>query len=486
MRMLLKLSGKKAQQPRNAMFGARGPTVTLAPLFEVRAPQGAAVVGAATMGAAGAADATWYTAEVTGPAGFGAASAHPWDLAHDLLQRGLAINGQRLLAVEPDMEQGWTWEQDGTPNPAFAAAREGDKPEKEMGAPYDKGGSFAWHLDDAHSGLRAASTAVGAAAQKAITIVHLDTGFDPNHLTRPVNLDLARARNFVEGGTDATDQTPTGGVLLNRGHGTGTLGILAGGYHPDLLAVPANFGPIGGAPFATVVPVRVANSVVHFGTSAMARGIDYAREIGADVLSMSMGGLPSDAWADAVNAAYEAGVVLVCAAGNSFAGLPTSLIVYPARFNRVIAACGVMAAGHPYYGFQDLGKMEGCAGPMGKMNTALAAYTPNTPWARLGRANIVDMDGAGTSSATPQVAAACAAMIASRVAISSARRRSSFRMSRAGAGTVWRMAGESAGATPRRNNSNGSLNPRIIRLTVLEKPNLRRIFLLRKRCGRTM
>ena len=291
---------------------------------------------------------------------------------------------------------------------------------------------------------------------------------------------------IVEGGTDATDQTPTGGVLLNRGHGTGTLGILAGGYHPDLLAVPANFGPIGGAPFATVVPVRVANSVVHFGTSAVARGIDYAREIGADVLSMSMGGLPSDAWADAVNAAYEAGVVLVCAAGNSFAGLPTSLIVYPARFNRVIAACGVMAAGHPYYGFQDLGKMEGCAGPMGKMNTALAAYTPNTPWARLGRANIVDMDGAGTSSATPQVAAACAAMIASRVAISSARRRSSFRMSRAGAGTVWRMAGESAGATPRRNNSNGSLNPRIIRLTVLEKPNLRRIFLLRKRCGRTM
>lgn len=275
-----------------------------------------------------------------------------------------------------------------------------------MGPPYDKGGSFAWHLDDAHSGLRAAREAVGEAAQKAITIVHLDTGFDPNHLTRPVNLDLARARNFVEGGNDASDQTPTGGVLINRGHGTGTLGILAGGYHPDLIDVPPGFGPIGGAPFATVVPVRVANSVVHFGTSAVARGIDYARQIGADVLSMSMGGLPSDAWADAVNAAYEAGVVLVCAAGNSFAGLPTSLIVYPARFRRVIAACGVMAAGHPYYGFHDLGKMEGCAGPMEKMATALAAYTPNTPWARLGKSKIVDMDGAGTSSATPQVAAA--------------------------------------------------------------------------------
>ena len=39
---------------------------------------------------------------------------------------------------------------------------------------------------------------------------------------------------------------------------------------------------------------------------------------------MSMGGLPSSAWADAVNLAYDAGVVLVCAAGNSYAGLPTS------------------------------------------------------------------------------------------------------------------------------------------------------------------
>ena len=63
---------------------------------------------------------------------------------------------------------------------------------------------------------------------------------------------------------------------------------------------------------------------------------------------MSMGGLPSSAWADAVNLAYDAGVVLVCAAGNSYAGLPTSLIVYPARFQRVIAACGIMAEGHPY------------------------------------------------------------------------------------------------------------------------------------------
>ena len=61
-----------------------------------------------------------------------------------------------------------------------------------------------------------------------------------------------------------------------------------------------------------------------------------------------MGGLPSQAWADAINALYDAGVVVVTAAGNNFGNAPTHVVVYPARFGRVIAACGVMANGAPY------------------------------------------------------------------------------------------------------------------------------------------
>ena len=36
---------------------------------------------------------------------------------------------------------------------------------------------------------------------------------------------------------------------------------------------------------------------------------------------------------------------IVTAAGNNYGNLPTRNIVYPARFNRVVAACGVMADG---------------------------------------------------------------------------------------------------------------------------------------------
>jgi hypothetical protein len=46
------------------------------------------------------------------------------------------------------------------------------------------------------------------------------------------------------------------------------------------------------------------------------------------------------------------------------------------------------------------------------MDTAITAYTPNTPWAKLGCSDIVDHDGGGTSAATPQVAAAAAIWIA--------------------------------------------------------------------------
>ena len=46
------------------------------------------------------------------------------------------------------------------------------------------------------------------------------------------------------------------------------------------------------------------------------------------------------------------------------------------------------------------------------MATAMAAYTPNIPWLRLGCPDVVDMDGSGTSSATPQIAAAAGLWLA--------------------------------------------------------------------------
>src|SRR4029453_18961556 len=51
---------------------------------------------------------------------------------------------------------------------------------------------------------------------------------------------------------------------------------------------------------------------------------------------------------------------------------------------------------------------EGGFGPASAMNAAVAAYTPNIPWARFGCRTAVRLNGEGTSAATPQVAAAVA------------------------------------------------------------------------------
>jgi hypothetical protein len=70
-----------------------------------------------------------------------------------------------------------------------------------------------------------------------------------------------------------------------------------------------------------------------------------------------------------------------------------------------------MADGRPYTGLSGV-TMQGNFGPKEKMRTALGAWTPNAPWAKIGCGQVVDMDGAGTSAATPQLAAAAALWLA--------------------------------------------------------------------------
>jgi subtilisin family serine protease len=200
-------------------------------------------------------------------------------------------------------------------------------------------------------------------------------------------------------------------MLKQPGHGTGTYGILAGGK-VSLQTHDGEFNDfLGGAYFADIIPCRISATVILFKTSAYAEALDYLTQLSLNgtqvhVASMSMGGAPSRIWADAVNAAYDAGIILVSAAGNNFAGLPTRHVVYPARFKRVITACGVTFDYKPYY-TSKINEMQGCFGPKRHMQKALAAFTPNMPWASV-ESGTIRFSGAGTSSATPQVAAAAA------------------------------------------------------------------------------
>ena len=370
------------------------------------------VVSGGGMGASAGQGATWL--RLSQPT---AASGNPWDDAHDLVARSgesVADPGD-VLAVEPDIVQQWDYRNsNGDRGMAASASPACTFDDQDPGGGQATvPGVLAWNAGPAFSQFAAARGQVGV-GQAKITIAHLDTGFDPGHRTLPAGLLTAKQRNFVDDGTgpnNAADHAPAGTLTSNRGHGTGTLRLLAGnrldGTSPHW---PGFTDFVGGAPQANILPVRIADWVVRLTTGTMVQGIDYARQQGAQVLSMSMGGLTSQALVDAVNLAYDSGLVMVTAAGNNFTITPRS-IVYPARYNRVLAACGVMGDGRAYAGL-DFGTMQGNYGPASKMTTALGAYTPNVPWAEIDCSKIVDMDGNGTSAATPQVAAAAALWLA--------------------------------------------------------------------------
>ncbi|HYH45601.1 MAG TPA: S8/S53 family peptidase, partial [Thermoanaerobaculia bacterium] len=390
-RILVKL------RPSNALRAAES-RVNLRPLYDTPPPSG-------TTGGFGL-DATpqWFVADIPDlPA---AAATTPWDFAHARVADQLGVAESDVIYAEPDLIHSVYPDPDEpAPGQPFAVG-------EDCGAIPPDGGNgkalgpdtFAWHLGDDFTQLGAARDAVEFRDRRT-RIGHLDTGYYRAHETVPAHVLTALERSFVDGDANSrsAESPGTGGGLgANPSHGTGTLSILAGG------AVSAFGGTVlGGAPGADILPLRIAEGVVLLRTSSLARAIRYAVEQGCDVITLSMGGLPTRVWAEAVDDAYEAGLCFCAAAGNHVSITPPRTLVYPARFSRVIAVCGVMADGRPYAGLTGRA-MEGSFGPDSAMKAALATYTPNIPWARFGCKNVVRRNGEGTSAATPQVAAAAA------------------------------------------------------------------------------
>jgi subtilisin family serine protease len=325
-----------------------------------------------------------------------------------------------------------------------------------------------WYQTDAYSQLATARDRVIARKKKElhVRVGILDTGLDDRHVAAPLFVDESRkadADGWVHGWPKNKLWTPgqaeERSVGATPSHGMGTIGLLAGRKiilkTHDTSNQTKTWGPtwLGGVPLARIVPVRISSDPVSIGTAAVAYGIDYASRIEhCDVISMSNGGTPTQTWVDAVNAAYDRGTAIFAAEGDFLSFLPygwrpDGLIVpaspvYPAAFRRVIGVTGVTSELKTYSGnslarlFQHLNLLttwgfRGSYGPDGwlaglnprvnvdeveaKWGTLrpypIAAYTPNVPWLSLPTSttnNKVDLTGAGTSAATPQVAAAAA------------------------------------------------------------------------------
>jgi hypothetical protein len=173
--------------------------------------------------------------------------------------------------------------------------------------------SPGWHLEPEFTGFESVRA---SATGRGVRIAHLDTGYTPGHLSKPRNLRPDLGYDYWDKKADPIDPG-TEFLGYQPGHGTATLALLAGNTLDLSFGTRRFQGDFGGAPDAEVIPVRISPTVIHIYTSTMARGLYHALAPGGntanrcDVVSISHGGLPAVSWADAVNALYEAGTVIV-------------------------------------------------------------------------------------------------------------------------------------------------------------------------------
>jgi lambda repressor-like predicted transcriptional regulator len=101
----------------------------------------------------------------------------------------------------------------------------------------------------------------------------------------------------------------------------------------------------GSAPLATLVPLRAVTSVVVLDHGRVAAAVEYARKKGAHVITMSLGGPWSSSLRAAIDKAIADGVIVLAAAGNC-----VRIVVWPARYEEVIAVAGFNIADQPWIG----------------------------------------------------------------------------------------------------------------------------------------
>lgn len=184
-----------------------------------------------------------------------------------------------------------------------------------------------------------AEEAWGTTRGDGVTVAVLDTGVDDAHP------DLA---GQVLAGTDLIGMGAGRGDRAWARHGTAMAGIIAGhGHGPS-----RGQGVLGIAPQAKILPVRVILEEGDPGRAkareskggALAEGIRWAADHGADVINLSLGDDSDSAHHEAgedeaVQYALAKGVVVVASAGNG--GESGDRVSYPAAYPGVIAVTAV-------------------------------------------------------------------------------------------------------------------------------------------------
>jgi serine protease len=186
-------------------------------------------------------------------------------------------------------------------------------------APNDPQYSKQWHLHSIH-----AERAWEETRGKGVTVAIIDTGVSKVP-------DLAKTE-FVAGYDFVNDKITADD---DNGHGTHVAGTVA-------QSTNNNYGVAGIAYEAKIMPLKVLSSGGGGTISDIAEAIRFAADNKADIINMSLGGGgESQVMKDAIDYAYNKGVVIIAAAGNE----GNNSASYPARYAHVIGVGATDAQG---------------------------------------------------------------------------------------------------------------------------------------------
>lgn len=158
-----------------------------------------------------------------------------------------------------------------------------------------------------------------------VKVAVLDTGIDCSH----EDLNVSGGYSVFD---DAENSNPCND---GNGHGTHVAGTVAG--------LDNDLGVLGVAPQASLYAVKVLNNDGSGSYSGIAEGIEWAINNNMDIINMSLGGSQSSSiLEDFANLAYDEGLLVVAAAGNSGnKGGKNDSVGYPAKYQSVIAVAAV-------------------------------------------------------------------------------------------------------------------------------------------------
>jgi len=159
---------------------------------------------------------------------------------------------------------------------------------------------------------------------KNIIIAVVDTGVDLDH--PDLRHKLVKGYNAIDDNNNPND---------DNGHGTHVAGIIASETNNSE-------GVAGITWYNQIMPVKTLAKDGYGYTFDIAKGIVWATDHGADVINLSLGNYqPATVLKEAIDYAYDKGVVLVAASGNDATNQPS----YPAAFDEVLSVSAIGYSG---------------------------------------------------------------------------------------------------------------------------------------------